>query len=211
MPPAALASLETGADATAGCGLPCRHSAGSWGFGLDEAAGRLGLARPAFGARCLAGVAGFGTALIDRTAATQRARASASTRLYLSTYRDVPWNGPFYAKRGFQGGAARKVAARLSATIHDREWPRSPNLGDRSIMRARRLAFRRLGRRHVLPRHGEGAFASSARRPASSRTLVAPRRPHVPLHGNEHLGLGRDQHLLLLGGRASPCPIPCRG
>jgi GNAT superfamily N-acetyltransferase len=43
---------------------------------------------------------GLGTALIDRTAAT--ARALGFDALYLSTYRDVPWNGPFYAKRGFK-------------------------------------------------------------------------------------------------------------
>jgi GNAT superfamily N-acetyltransferase len=42
---------------------------------------------------------GFGTTLIDRTAAA--ARALGHDALYLSTYRDVPWNGPFYARRGF--------------------------------------------------------------------------------------------------------------
>lgn len=43
---------------------------------------------------------GFGTALIDRTADT--ARKLGLGVLYLSTYRDVPWNAPFYARRGFQ-------------------------------------------------------------------------------------------------------------
>jgi GNAT superfamily N-acetyltransferase len=42
---------------------------------------------------------GFGTALIDRTAAAARARGLDT--LYLSTYRGVPWNAPFYARRGF--------------------------------------------------------------------------------------------------------------
>jgi len=42
---------------------------------------------------------GHGSALIDRTAAT--AKALGLDTLYLSTYRDVPWNGPFYARRGF--------------------------------------------------------------------------------------------------------------
>ena len=43
---------------------------------------------------------GFGTALIDCTAASARARGFDA--LYLSTYRDVPWNAPFYVRRGFE-------------------------------------------------------------------------------------------------------------
>ena len=43
---------------------------------------------------------GFGAALIDRTAAAARTRGFDA--LYLSTYRDVPWNAPFYARRGFE-------------------------------------------------------------------------------------------------------------
>ncbi len=43
---------------------------------------------------------GLSTALIDRTAAAARARGFDT--LYLSTYRDVPWNAPFYARRGFE-------------------------------------------------------------------------------------------------------------
>jgi GNAT superfamily N-acetyltransferase len=42
---------------------------------------------------------GLGTALIDRTAA--RARALGQDALYLSTYLGVPWNAPFYERRGF--------------------------------------------------------------------------------------------------------------
>lgn len=42
---------------------------------------------------------GFGTALIDRTAAA--AHALGYRAVFLSTYLDVPWNGPFYARRGF--------------------------------------------------------------------------------------------------------------
>ena len=53
---------------------------------------------------------GYGTALIDRTAAT--ARASGFDVLYLSTYRDVPWNGPYYARRGFE-------------EVPRAEWPRA--------------------------------------------------------------------------------------
>jgi GNAT superfamily N-acetyltransferase len=43
---------------------------------------------------------GLGTALIERTAAEARARGHHT--LHLSTYRDVSWNGPFYARRGFE-------------------------------------------------------------------------------------------------------------
>lgn len=42
---------------------------------------------------------GLGAALIDRTA--QRARALGHDTLYLSTYLGVPWNAPFYERRGF--------------------------------------------------------------------------------------------------------------
>jgi len=42
---------------------------------------------------------GLGASLIDRTA--ERARELGHDMLYLSTYLDVPWNAPFYARRGF--------------------------------------------------------------------------------------------------------------
>ena len=42
---------------------------------------------------------GFGTALIERTADT--AHGLGYRVLFLSTYLDVPWNAPFYARRGF--------------------------------------------------------------------------------------------------------------
>jgi GNAT superfamily N-acetyltransferase len=43
---------------------------------------------------------GLGAALIDRAAA--RARALGHDRLHLSTYLGVPWNAPFYERRGFR-------------------------------------------------------------------------------------------------------------
>jgi GNAT superfamily N-acetyltransferase len=42
---------------------------------------------------------GFGSALLERCAATARALGRAP--LYLTTYRDVAWNKPFYERRGF--------------------------------------------------------------------------------------------------------------
>jgi len=43
---------------------------------------------------------GLGTTLIDCTATA--ARALGFDALHLSTYRDVSWNAPFYARRGFE-------------------------------------------------------------------------------------------------------------
>ena len=42
---------------------------------------------------------GFGSALLARCAAT--ARALGHEPLYLTTYRDIAWNKPFYERRGF--------------------------------------------------------------------------------------------------------------
>jgi GNAT superfamily N-acetyltransferase len=53
---------------------------------------------------------GLGSALIDRAEAA--ARALGHNALYLSTYRDVPWNAPFYARRGFE-------------EVPRGEWPRA--------------------------------------------------------------------------------------
>jgi N-acetylglutamate synthase-like GNAT family acetyltransferase len=58
---------------------------------------------------------GLGTALIERTAAEARRLGFAT--LYLSTYRDVPWNAPFYSRRGFvevpRGGWSRSVRCQI--------------------------------------------------------------------------------------------------
>lgn len=43
---------------------------------------------------------GIGTALVR--AAMEEARRRGHRRLTLSTYRDVPWNAPFYARLGFE-------------------------------------------------------------------------------------------------------------
>ena len=52
---------------------------------------------------------GYGAALIDRTAGT--AGALGFRTLHLSTYRGVPWNAPYYARRGF-------------VEVPRAEWPR---------------------------------------------------------------------------------------
>jgi GNAT superfamily N-acetyltransferase len=46
-----------------------------------------------------AGGRGIGRALLDAAVAWARARGHA--QLTLTTFRDVPWNGPFYARAGF--------------------------------------------------------------------------------------------------------------
>ena len=69
---------------------------------------------------------GLGAALIDRTAAAARARGFDT--LYLSTYRDVPWNAPFYARRGFEevprGNWPRAFRAQFLAENHP-PWRRT--------------------------------------------------------------------------------------
>lgn len=53
---------------------------------------------------------GLGAALIDRTA--RAARELGHDMLYLSTYLGVPWNAPFYERRGF-------------ASVPRGQWPRA--------------------------------------------------------------------------------------
>jgi len=71
---------------------------------------------------------GLGRALIERTA--QEARQRGYRALLLSTYRDVPWNAPYYARRGFVewplgawDGPTRRQMARANAHGHP-SWRR---------------------------------------------------------------------------------------
>jgi GNAT superfamily N-acetyltransferase len=63
---------------------------------------------------------GIGAALVRACVAWARARGAGS--LTLSTFRDVPWNAPFYARHGFQplvagelGPGLRRIVARERA------------------------------------------------------------------------------------------------
>ena len=97
MPPATLASLEQGRRrdrlwiATSSSGRPVGfalmklHGDTAW---LDQLSVLERWRR-----------SGLGTALIERT--TAHALRLGFEALYLSTYRDVPWNAPYYARRGF--------------------------------------------------------------------------------------------------------------
>jgi GNAT superfamily N-acetyltransferase len=58
---------------------------------------------------------GAGTALIARAAACAMARGLAS--LTLTTFRDVPWNAPFYERRGFRILADRELEPWLRREI----------------------------------------------------------------------------------------------
>ncbi|MQM24063.1 GNAT family N-acetyltransferase [Glycomyces albidus] len=70
----------------------------------------------------------IGRSLIDHAAA--RAAADGLTALTLTTFRDVPWNAPYYARLGFAPLAEADLTPGLRA-IRDREsahgidrWPR---------------------------------------------------------------------------------------
>ena len=58
---------------------------------------------------------GVARALIERAAL--EARRLALSALTLTTFRDVPWNAPFYAKLGFQVLEAEQMSARLERQL----------------------------------------------------------------------------------------------
>src|SRR5262245_26078200 len=55
----------------------------------------------------LHGRRGIGTALVNRVCAW--AQAQGYSGITLTTYRDIPWNGPFYARLGFARSEERRV------------------------------------------------------------------------------------------------------
>lgn len=60
---------------------------------------------------------GMGRALMD--AAVAYARDAGLHALTLTTFRDVPWNAPFYARMGFAPMATDDLDVRLQATLAD--------------------------------------------------------------------------------------------
>ena len=60
---------------------------------------------------------GIGRLLIE--AATGAARASGLTALTLTTFRDVPWNEPYYQRLGFETVAAHDLDQRLVGILTD--------------------------------------------------------------------------------------------
>ncbi len=75
---------------------------------------------------------GLGRALVHRTIAWAREAGSAS--IELSTFRDVPWNAPFYARLGFRELAPTELAPAV-ARIVDEERARGLPTGRRLVMR----------------------------------------------------------------------------
>jgi GNAT superfamily N-acetyltransferase len=71
---------------------------------------------------------GIGAALL--AAAEQVARDRGHRRMTLTTFRDVPWNGPYYTRRGWSALPAADLPPELAAARqHERdlgldEWPR---------------------------------------------------------------------------------------
>ena len=69
--------------------------------------------------------AGLGSALLE--AACEWAREAGYPAITLTTYADIAWNGPFYARRGFAPLAADDLTPELAAI---REWEGSTGLDD---------------------------------------------------------------------------------
>jgi len=59
-----------------------------------------------------------GAALVEAAAAWARCRGKA--RLSLSTFRDIPWNGPYYRRLGFEPMPAEAIGPELRA-VRERE------------------------------------------------------------------------------------------
>jgi GNAT superfamily N-acetyltransferase len=77
---------------------------------------------------------GVGSALVEKIG--QWASAAGFHEVVLTTYRDVPWNGPFYAKRGFEMLPSGQLDADLEARLREEEA--------RGLASMPRVAMRRL-------------------------------------------------------------------
>jgi ribosomal protein S18 acetylase RimI-like enzyme len=87
---------------------------------LDELA-----VTPAHGRR------GVGRALVDEVLAWSAARGLPSVTL--TTFRDVPWNGPYYEKLGFEAVTELTPALQTLLDQGERRWGLDPSL--RVVMR----------------------------------------------------------------------------
>jgi predicted N-acetyltransferase YhbS len=70
-----------------------------------------------------------GQALIDHTA--EWAREQGTTALTLTTFRDVPWNAPYYERLGFRVMTPEEIGPALAAIVRtesQREWGREPRV-----------------------------------------------------------------------------------
>lgn len=73
---------------------------------------------------------GLGRLLLNHVIAW--ARAEGLSDLTLTTFRDIPWNGPFYAKMGFEEISDADMPPHLAETL---EAERARNLEERCAMR----------------------------------------------------------------------------
>jgi GNAT superfamily N-acetyltransferase len=88
---------------------------------------------------------GIGAALIDQVEAWGRAQGAPATTL--TTFGDVAWNGPYYARLGYREMSAARIGAGLAATMdHEASMP--------GIEAARRCAM-------VKPNDPAGAVVTS--------------------------------------------------
>lgn len=86
---------------------------------------------------------GLGGALV--TCVMDEARARRLPSVSLSTFRDVPWNGPFYARHGFKEIAAAKWT----------DWMHELNTVQAETLDVTRRCFmRRPARRHLFRQRG---------------------------------------------------------
>lgn len=74
---------------------------------------------------------GIGTALLN--AIIERAGWAFHTAIGLSTFRDVPFNAPFYARRGFLAVDPDAVPEAIRRQF-EREVPAGAEIGDRVLM-----------------------------------------------------------------------------
>ena len=77
---------------------------------------------------------GIGRRLLQRLIA--EATAAGISSITLTTFRDVPWNGPFYLSMGFEALASEKLDARLSELLAAEI--------DQGLPAARRCAMRKV-------------------------------------------------------------------
>jgi GNAT superfamily N-acetyltransferase len=75
---------------------------------------------------------GLGRALLD--AVIEWAKRAGHPAVTLTTFRDVPWNAPFYARAGFQVLAARELGRGLAALVRE-EAARGLDPSQRVVMR----------------------------------------------------------------------------
>jgi GNAT superfamily N-acetyltransferase len=91
--------------------------------------------RPSHGRR------GLGRALLEAVFAWARSEGHESVTL--TTFRDLPWNAPFYTRAGFRALSADEIDSTLRALVRD-EASRGLDPEKRVVMR-RHLSFREVG------------------------------------------------------------------